>query len=183
MKKIIFVVLAVMLVCFSAVSAQETAVEEKSLTFDTVGDMISWETTAEEIYNMLNEYDVEISVEQDEKYGKTITASQETEDESFAYVFYFDDETEALWEVECYSVLYNSEILVPAFQALYESYGFEDAEPYENENLAAYAESFDETYTVAGDSTIALLAGKAETEDEYGQLALVLINREYFESL
>ena len=182
MRKIIFVVLAVLLLSFAAVFAQETATEEKTLTFSTIGDIISWTSTPEEIYNLLNEFNVEVSVEQDEKYGKTISATGESEDEKFVYVFYFDDDTEALWEVECAAVLYNGELLVPAFQSLYEEYGFADAEPYENEALAAYAEDYDESYIVAGDSTIALLAGKAETEEAYGQIALMLIDKNYFET-
>ena len=182
MKKILFVVMAAMLFVFSVASAQETAVEEQTLNFDSIGEMISWETTPQEIYDLLNEYDITVDVEQDSEYGKTISASKETEDEYFAYVFYFDDETEKLWEVECVSALYNGEMVIPVFQSLYESYGFEDAEPYENETLAKYTSDFDESYIVAGDGTIALLAGSAETEESYGRIALVLINREYFES-
>jgi len=183
MKKIMLIVLAILLLSFSIASAQETDVEEKTLNFDTIGELISWETTAEEIYELLSEYDVEVEVEQDDEYGKTISASKETEDEIFMYVFYFDDETEALWEVECVTAVYDGELLVPAFQGLYESYGFAESEPYENEKLAEYAADFDESYIVAGDSTIALLGAKAETEEAYGQIALVLINREYFEAL
>ena len=182
MKKIIFVVIAVLLLSFAAVSAQETTTEEKTLTFSTIGDMISWTTTPEEIYNLLSEYNVEVSVEQDEKYGKTISASGESEDEKFMYVFYFDNDTEALWEVECAAMLYDGTLIVPVFQSLYEEYGFAEAEPYENESLSAYGESYDESYIVAGDSTIALLAGKAETEETYGQVALVLIDRNYYET-
>lgn len=182
MKKIIFLVLAVMLCSFVGAFAQETAIEKQMLDFDTVGEMIAWTTTAEEIYTMLSEYEnVDVSVEQDEQYGKTITASSESEDEAFAYVFYFDDETEALWEVECFAYIYDNEMIVPAFQYLYESYGFDSAEPYENEVLKEYAADFDESYCVAGDGTIALLGASGETEDTYAKLALVLINREYFE--
>ena len=112
MKKIIFVVIAVLLLSFAAVSAQKTTTEEKTLTFSTIGDMISWTTTPEEIYNLLSEYNVEVSVEQDEKYGKTISASGESEDEKFMYVFYFDNDTEALWEVECAAMLYDGTLIV-----------------------------------------------------------------------
>ena len=128
MKKIMLIVLAILLLSFSIASAQETDVEEKTLNFDTIGELISWETTAEEIYELLSEYDVEVEVEQDDEYGKTISASKETEDEIFMYVFYFDDETEALWEVECVTAVYDGELLVPAFQGLYESYGFAESE-------------------------------------------------------
>lgn len=184
MKKIIFLVLAVMLCSFVGAFAQETEVEEQTLDFDTVGEMISWSTNAEDIYNMLSEYsNVDISVEQDEQYGKTISATSESEDEAFAYVFYFDNDTEELWEVECVAYIYDNDLIVPAFQYLYESYGFESAEPYENEILAKYAADFDESYCVAGDGTIALLAASGETEDTYAKLALVLINREYFEQI
>ena len=182
MKKILLVVLAVLMLTFAAVSAQETAVEEETLNFSSIGDMISWTTSAEEIYNLLSEYEnLEITVEDSEEYGKNIQASAESEDEKFTYVFYFDDETEMLWEVECAAVLMDGEKIVPAFQALYAEYGFEDAEPYQNDSLDAYVADFDESYIVAGDSTIAVLAGSAETEEAYGSIALVLINREYFE--
>ena len=71
MKKIMLVVLAVLMLSFVAVSAQETEVEEKSLNFSTIGEMISWTTSAEEIYNMLGEYEnLEITVEDNEEYGK-----------------------------------------------------------------------------------------------------------------
>lgn len=183
MKKIILFVFVVILAVFGSVFAQETEVEEKILNFETIGEMVTWETTAEEIYELLNEFDIEVDVEQDDEYGKTISASKETEGEHFIYVFYFDEVTELLWEVECVTALYDSEQIIPAFQSIYESYGFEDAEPYENETLAEYAADFDESYCVAGDGTIALLAGKAETEESYGQIALVLINRSYFEEM
>jgi hypothetical protein len=182
MKKVLFVLFAVLMLTFAAVSAQETAEKEVTLNFSTVGDLISWSTSAEEIYNMLNEYEnVVVELEQDEKYGKTISATAETEDEVFSYVFYFDNETEKLWEVECAAAFYNGEQLVPAFQGLYAEYGFENATPYENDTLKKYAADFDESYIVAGDSTIALLAGKAETEESYGLLSLLLIDRNYFE--
>ena len=181
MKKIIFVVLAVFLLSFGVISAQETETEAASLTFATIGDMISWTTTPQEIYDLLKEYDIEVTAEQDDKYGKTITAEKESEDEYFMYVFYFDDKTESLWEVECVSALYDGDLVLPAFEQLYNEYGFENAEPYENEILAKYAEDFDASFTAAGDSTIALIAASDETEESYGKVALVLINREYFE--
>ncbi|MBQ6521056.1 MAG: hypothetical protein IJI14_20300 [Anaerolineaceae bacterium] len=183
MKKMIIVVLAILMLTFAGVSAQETDVAEQILNFDTVGEMVAWTTTAEEIYNILSEYEnLEINVEDNEEYGKLIEAQSESEEEAFSYVFYFDNDTELLWEVECVAVLYDGEKIVPAFQALYESYGFEDAEPYQNDALDAYVADYDESYIVAGDGTIAALAGKAETEESYGSIALVLINREYFES-
>ena len=183
MKKIMLVVLAVLMLSFVAVSAQETEVEEKSLNFSTIGEMISWTTSAEEIYNMLGEYEnLEITVEDNEEYGKLIEADSKSEDEVFTYVFYFDQDTEMLWEVECVAVLTDGEQIVPAFQSLYAEYGFESAEPYQHDSLDNYVKDYDESYIVAGDSTIAVLAGKAETEETYGSIALVLINREYFES-
>ena len=38
MKKILFVVMAAMLFVFSVASAQETAVEEQTLNFDSIGE-------------------------------------------------------------------------------------------------------------------------------------------------
>ena len=182
MKKLIIVVLSVLMLTFTAAFAQETEVAEQTLNFSTIGDLIAWSTSAEEIYSMLSQYEnLEVTVEETEEYGKTIEAYSESEEEVFDYVFYFDNDTELLWEVECAAVLYDGEQVYPAFVSLYESYGFEDSVPYESEVLDEYVKDFDESYIVAGDATIAVLAGKAETEESYGRLALVLINREYFE--
>ena len=44
-----------------------------------------------------------------------------------------------------------------------------------------YVADYDESYVAAGTGTIAILAGSAETADTYGKIALVLIDRAYFE--
>lgn len=183
MKKVLFVVFAVLMLTFAAASAQETAEAEQTLNFSTLGDMFSWDTPAEDVYNTLKEYEnFELEVEEDEKYGKTITATAQNDEETFIYVFYFDNDTEKLWEIEAVAVLYDGEQVIPAFQALYEAYGLEKANAYENENLQAYAADFDSAYIAAGDYTIALLAGSEETDESYGKIALVLIDRNYFEN-
>lgn len=181
MKKTLFTVLIVFLCVFAAVSAQETT-EIESFNFSTVGDLISWDMSGQDVYDLLDQYDIEVEVENTDEYGKTITAGKETETDKFVYVFYFDNDTEKLYEVECVTIVYDGELVVPVFQSLYEEYGFDKAEPYANESLEEYAADFDESYIVAGDYTVALLAGSAETEETYGQIALVLCNREYLES-
>lgn len=183
MKKTILILIAVLLCAFSVVSAQETVTETDTdeLNFNSVGDKFSWGMSGEEVAELLTNYDVEITVEDSEQYGKNITAEGESEDEYFVYVFYFDQETEKLFEVECSAAVYNSELLVPAFQTLYQEYGFADAEPYKNEKTDKYTEDFDESYVAAGSGTIAILAAAAETEESYGRISLVLIDREYFE--
>ncbi len=184
MKKIMLVVLAVLMLTFAAASAQEIAAGEQTLNFVTIGDMFSWDTSAEDIYNQLNAYEnFEIEVSTDEKYGNIITAISQTDEEYFVYVFYFDENTEKLWEIECVAVLFDGNQVIPAFQALYEAYRLDQADPYENNTaLNNYAADYDSAYIAAGDYTIALLAGSEETELSYGKIALLLIDREYFES-
>ena len=111
--------------------------------------MFSWDTPAEDVYKTLQEYEnFELEVEEDEKYGKTITETAKNDEETFIYVFYFDNDTEKLWEIEAVAVLYDGEQVIPAFQALYEAYGLEKADAYENENLQAYAADFDSALEV-----------------------------------
>ena len=179
MKKLLFIVLAVFLCCFAAVSAQETAVAD--LSFSSIGDLIAWSTSADEIYELLSQYDLEIVVEEDEEYGKTIEGIGENDDQYFDYVFYFDDETLLVYEVECVTAVYDGSKLSAYAKELYDAYGFETAEPYENEYISEFMSDFDGYYMVAGDSTIAVLAGMDETEESYGLVALYLFNREYVE--
>ena len=180
MKRLIVFVLAVFLCSFVAVSAQETDVVE--LSFSSIGDLITWSTSADEIYDLLSQFDLEIVVEEDEEYGKTIEGIGETDEQYFDYIFYFDDETLLVTEVECIAVVYDGSKLSSYAKELYDAYGFETGEPYEHEFLSEAMSAFDGYYMIAGDFTIAVLAGMDETEDSYGFVALYLFNREYFEA-
>ena len=171
--------MAVFLCSFAAVSAQKTAVAD--LSFSSIGDLITWSTSADEIYDLLSQYDLEIVVEEDEEYGKTIEGIGENDDQYFDYVFYIDDETSLVYEVECVSTVYDGSKLSAYAKDLYDAYGFETAEPYAHEYLSNAMSIFDGYYMVAGDSTIAVLAGLDETDDSYGIVALYLFNREYVE--
>lgn len=184
MKKLMFLVLAILLLTVSVASAQETiTADPQVLNFSTIADVISWESTPQEIYDFLSQYDVEISAEEDDEYGKTIDVTAETEDADYYYILYFDHDTEALWEIQMLEVVKNSEDLVPLFQALYEEYSFESCVPYENnESLNEKAAQYDEAYVVTNESTIKFIGANAETEESYGTIELILINKEYFES-
>lgn len=180
MRKIFIICSIIFLLTFSAVSAQNIADNEIELSFYTIGDILSWKTSAEEIYNIFSKNEIyEITVEQDPKY---ISAASENEDGRFFYVFSFDNNTEELWKVECFAVFMDGDMVYSAFQNIYESYNFENAEAYENDVLLDYASDFDSAYIATGEDTIAILAGSEETDEYYSKVDLVLINRHYFEN-
>lgn len=187
MKKMVLVLIAVLLFSCSIVSAQETetVTEMPSLTFHTVGDFFSWGDSGEDVYNFLTNYEdagLEITVEEDETYGKTISGEFTSEEETGIYVFYFDDETEGLWEVECVSVLAEGVDVGEVLTGLIDTYGLTDADAYENDTLQELADSYDAGAVVAGDSTIAVIAGSDETEESYAMVALYFFDRAYFEA-
>ena len=182
MKKAILIILAVFLCSFMAVSAQETEEEVVSLNFETVGELFPWETDAADVYVFLTNFEMDIEVEEDEIYGKTISASAKNEEQGFIYVFYFDDDTEKLWEIESIAAAYSNDLYEQNVVSLYTHYGFMTGKPYKHDVIEAAMSDFDDHLTIADDTTITVLAAKDETEAAYPQIAIYLFDRKYFEA-
>ncbi|MBR6088546.1 MAG: hypothetical protein IKP86_01340 [Anaerolineaceae bacterium] len=186
MKKLLFVVIAVLMLAFASVSAQETTTELPTLSFHTVGNIFSWGDSAEDVYNFLKNYEeagLVITPEVDETYGKTISAEYESEEEKFTYVFYFDNEEESLHEIECFSILAEGTDAGEVIKGLIDTYGLAEADIYESEITNNIISSFEAGVAVAGDSTIVVIAGDDETAESYASAAIYFFDRTYFENL
>ena len=182
MKKAILIILAVFLCSFMAAAAQETEEDVVSLNFETVGELFPWGADAADVYEFLTNFEMEIEVEEDEIYGKTISASAVNDEQGFIYVFYFDDESEKLWEIECVAAAYSQDLYEQNVVNLYTYYGFQTGEPYKHDVIEASMSDFDDHLTIADDTTITVLAACDETEDSYPQIGIYLFDREYFEA-
>lgn len=182
MKKTLLFVLALLMLTFMSVSAQETAVTDEALNFRTVGSLFDWGDKAEDVYNFLSQYegiDIELDTE-----NYIVFASGESEDEIFNYSFLFtQDENEGLYAIFCDSSI--SDDLDPAeiLEVLIDDYGLKDADPYEDEDIAELLSEHDAYAIVAGPGTIAGIAGSEATDETYASIALYFVDREYWESL
>lgn len=178
MKKLFVVMIAVILLTFSAVNAQETETLPE-LNFMTVGDIFTWGDQAEDVYNFLSQYPVEIEADEE---SASISASYESDMEKVTYNFFFDPETEGLYCIQCYTALAEGLDPAAALETLVDTYNLTEVDVYEDENIADIISDYDAGAIVAGDGTIAALAASEETETTYAQIFLMFVDREYWEA-
>ncbi len=179
MKKFFIILIAVMLLSFSAVFAQETETELPELSFSTVGHIFGWGAKAEDVYAFLSRYGADLEIDEE---NACITMSSDSEEEDFSYDFYFDEETDELYMIQCFTSLSEGIDPVQIVDNLIKSYGLSDAKPYEDKTLQDFIAGFDAGMAVAGDGTIAALAASEETDETYAAVALLFADRVYYEA-
>ena len=181
MKKTLLFVLAILMLTFVSVSAQETAVKDTALNFKTVGTLFDWGDKSEDVYNFLSQYEgVKIEVDAD---NYIIFASGESEEETFLYSFLFTpDENEGLYSIFCDSFLSDEIDPAEIIEVLIDEYGLKDAEPYEDAEIDELFTEYDAYAVVAGPGTIAGIGGSEATEEEPGAIALYFFDRAYHEA-
>lgn len=180
MKKALLIVLAALLICVSAVCAQEETVELNPLT---VGELFTWGDKAEDVYDFLNSFDGgDITVDVDENGNGLIQAVFNLGDEIDLYGFYFTTDTEELWEVESFLTFTDAYDPDQVLGLIVDTYGLEDAEEYDDAVLADYAADYDYSRIVAGDDTIAIYGGSAPTDDAAAIVFITMVDRAYWES-
>lgn len=172
MKRNLFFLLVVLLLCVSSVSAQDG-----DLNLLTVGDLFKWTDTMPDVADRLNGFD-------DWTYGEDNTGSlgiQKMTDEKQSFCnFYFDTESSLLKEIECVDIFFSDEAGLSFADEIITAYDLSEAEPYSDEFTVAYTESLDGSMTVAGDETICILGGKDASDEYYGFVALVFLNRTFY---
>ena len=176
MKKYILFILAAMLFCFASAGAQAP---ETELNLLTIGNLFKWSFDSQDVMDILETYEdlsVETKESTDQKY---IAAEGETEDKLFFYYFYFDLDTDQLSEIECVDIYYDDEAAMPAAGEVIAAYDLDSVPAYEDEFTASYIETLDGAMTVAGDKTICILGGKDATDESYGYVSLVFINKAF----
>lgn len=178
MKKSFIIVLAILLLAFSAVCAQETTTETPELNFTTVGDIFNWGDKAEDVYKFLDQYELDLEIDSE---SSAIVASSESDEEYFEYIFYFDEETEELFMIQCQAAIAEGIDPTKGLEDLIQTYGLDKAEPYNDKDLAEFIAEYDAGMVVAGDGTIAALAASDETEETKAVIALLFADRVYWE--
>ena len=180
MKKALLIVLVALLICVSAVFAQEETVELNPLT---VGELFTWGDKAEDVYNFLSNFDGgEITIDTDENGNGLIQAVYNLGEEIDLYGFYFTPDAEELWEVETFLTFTDTYDPDQVLGLIVDTYGLEDAEEYADDVLADYAADYDYSRIVAGDATIAIYGGSAPTDDSAAIVFVTMVDREYWES-
>jgi len=180
MKKFFVLMLAVLMLTFSAVCAQETVTELPDLTFNTVGAIFSWGNKAEDVYNFLSQYEG-LTIEIDSE-NSIIFASAESEKESFMYSFFFDMDTDELWSLDCYATIADDIDPVEVLNSLIETYNLQNVERYEaDESITEYVADFEASAAAADENTIYVLAASSATEENDAEIGLYFYDRKYYE--
>ncbi len=181
MKKFFVLMLAVLMLTFSAVCAQETVTELPDLTFNTVGAIFSWGNKAEDVYNFLSQYEG-LTIEIDSE-NSMIFASAESEKESFMYSFFFDMDTDELWRLDCDEDIADDIDPVEVVNGLSETYKLQNVEKYEaDEQIAEFVADYDTSAVAADENTIYVLAASPATEEYYASIGLYFIDRKAYEA-
>lgn len=178
MKKYLIFLLAAVLFCCASVSARA---DDTELNLMTIGNLFKWSYDSDDVMDILESYE-DLSVEpREDSDTKIIAAEGETEDKLYFYYFYFDTDTDMLSEIECVDIYYDDEASMTAAAEVIEAYELDTVPSYENEFTLSYVEDLDGSMTVAGDKTICILGGKDASDEYYGYVSLVFINRAFAE--
>ena len=176
MKKYLLFLLAAMLFCCASACAQAP---ETELNLLTIGNLFKWSYDSQDVMDILEAYE-DFSIEtMSDNDPKIIAAEGETEDKICFYYFYFDTETDMLSEIECVDIYYDDDASMQAAGEVLEAYELDTAPEYEDEFTLSYVEDLDGAMIVAGDKTICILGGKDPTDDSYGYVSLVFINKAF----
>ena len=178
MKKFVLITVAVLLLAVSVVSAQET--ETEVLNFYTVGSIFNWGDDAQAVYDYLTRFEG-LELEIDEEYH-SVSASAESDSETYMYNFLFDAETDKLYGIQCFASMTDEIDPAAVLQDLISNYGLDSAEAYEDEFLQETIADYDAGAVVAGPGTIVSIAGSAETEDTYAAISIAFYDRAYYEN-
>lgn len=175
MKRFIIFLLAALLLCAGSVCAQE---EELNLL--TVGNIFKWTDSKQDVADLLGQFsDWTVSEGSADSDSVTIITEKAAEDKQSYCYYYFDAESELLKEVECVDIFYDDESPFAYADAVIDAYDLTSVDQYEDEFTASYAAELDGSVTVAGDETICILGGNDPTDDYYGFLTLVFLNRAF----
>lgn len=184
MKKSILVLFVVIfMLSFSAVYAAETIVIDP----ETIGDMLTWDMSGQDVYDLVDGTEgLKCDAEETDEYGKTIDCTAELDGgETDMYVFYFSED-EKLYEVEIQMVLPEGTDYEAILNYLADAYNMTDAAAEtieeEDEMIKSLLEDVDKYLAVQGDSTISVLTGSKETDEQKAIVSLYLMSREYAES-
>ena len=178
MKKYLLFLLVLMLICFTFACVQASDTE---LSLTTIGHLFKWSYDNEDVMDILETFDdveLEFVEDADPKY---IIAQGESENKFFYYSFYFDTDTDLLSEIECADIFYDDDASLTAAGEVIEAYDLYSVPDYEDTFTASYVEDLDGAMTVAGDKTICILGGKDPSDDFYGYVSLVFLNRAFTE--
>ena len=176
MKKHFLLFLVLMLVLSTAVIAQAA---DNELNLLNVGHLFKWSYNSQDVFDILETYaDLNVQSEEDD-YSKFIAAEGNNEEKAYFYYFYFDSETDQLKEVEFLDIYFDDNAAMAAAAEVINAYDLDSVPAYEDDFTIDYITGFDGSMTVAGDKTICILAGTDPTEESYGYLSLVFLNKEF----
>ncbi len=176
MKKYLLFIIAALFLCCVSVSAQAP---ETELNLLTIGNIFKWSYDSSDILDILDTYE-DLSVEtMDDADPKYIAAEGETEEKAFFYYFYFDSDTGQLTEIECVDIYYDDDAPIQVAGEIMEAYELDTVPAYEDEFTLSYVTTLDGSMVVAGDKTICIFGGKDATDDSYGYVSLVFINKAF----
>lgn len=182
MKKTIFLLLGfILLFSVSAVfAADETTESELSLI--SVGSLFEWGSSVEDVKSILNGYDgLECEYSEDEELGKNYYCEASFDDETDSYEFYFTDD-EILYEILATAILPEGADYQAVMQLVAKTYGLDKADPYTSEVVEDFIKSHTDVLSVAGDSTIGIIAGDPETDETYATVGMMFLSKEWAEN-
>ena len=175
MKRTLLFLMAALLLCVSAVSAQDTG-----LNLMTVGHLFKWSDTVQDVLGTLAQFE-DYTVNDADYDASTISipAERSTDDKQTYCYFYFDASSEVLKEVECVDIFFSDEVPFDFAEEVIQSYDLDSVDAYSDDFTLGYTSDLDGSMTVAGEDTICIIGGNDPTDEFYGFLTLVFLNRAF----
>lgn len=153
----------------------------------TLGDLVAWEDTEDDVWNLVNQYkDSGLTCEsdEDEDLGTGIACTAEIGDEEDDYYFYFtSDDKPTLYLVLASMVLPEGADYMGVLNTLVDSYGVADAAEYTGSFVDTLIEGEDHYVSVAGDTTVFVMTGTEETKDAYATVSMYMGYKDIIDQL
>ena len=183
MKKVLIFVIAILVLSFSACYAQDISEDRPELSVSTIGNLLGWQNTSDQVSDLLTAYGLEVTNDFDESVNSPALSAEWDSDSSHIFMyFYFNQDNNHLWEIETAEIFFNDDMPQNAYNDVIAVYNLNEVGPYQDADLDAYLSDFDDGFYAAGPKTIALMAMKKATDDSYGYNILMFIDRDYFET-
>ena len=180
MKKTILILCVLFVSVFSAVNAQDS---ENELSVLNAAHLFSWSDTLDDVKEILSLFpEVAVGDVEESASRKTLIAVCEDEAGRDKYSFYFDAKSEKLLQLDVLGILYEDQSMEEVLSIVSTYYGMDEAGPYENAELEEIGESFELYQVTAGPKTACMIGVIEPTEEKYGMIGIVFVDREYLES-
>ncbi len=175
--------LTILLLLAAFITIPAAAKSSTNLSMMTIGDLVSWDKTGADIWNMLtNISGIACNGGEDDTNGKYLKCtSEDSNGEKDTYMFYFtNDKTPRLNYVIADAILPEGSDYSTIYKQVSQQYNMSNRKyAYSGDFAASVTDGFDDSAATKRDGTITVLGGKEETKKSYAQIQLTLVDQNY----